>query len=432
MYWDEKIESMSRDELAALQLSRMQKAVMRNYEHVADYRKSMEEKGIMPEDIKSLDDVKNLPFTTKQDLRDSYPYGRVAVPMTEIVRSHASSGTTGKPTVVCYTKNDIDNWADLVARALTMAGGTKGDILQVAYGYGLFTGGLGLHYGGERLGASVIPASGGNTKRQLTLLTDLGSTMLACTPSYALFLAEALEEMGMSTKDLHLKAAILGAEPWSNAMRLEIEKALNLKAHDIYGLSEVMGPGVAMECQAQNGLHIAEDHFYVEIINPETGEVLPYGEKGEVVISCITKEGLPLIRYRTRDLSCLLVEPCPCGRTHARLERITGRSDDMLIIRGVNVFPSQIESALLEMGETSPHYHLIVERVANLDALEVLVEMTPQLFSDQVGHLEDVAKRIKRQIEQIIGISCKITLVEPKTLARSEGKAVRVTDKRKL
>lgn len=432
MYWNEKIECMSRDELKHLQLTRLQATVERVYQNVAPYRKAMDEKGLKPQDIKSLDDVKYLPFTTKYDLRDNYPYGWVSAPMSEIVRTHASSGTTGKPTVVCHTQKDVDNWGDLVARGLVMAGGTKNDILQVCFGYGLFTGGLGLHYGGEHLGASVIPASTGNTKRQMTLLKDLKTTILVGTPSYALYLAEAIRDAGISPEELSLRIGVFGAEPWSNAMRQQIQDELHIKAYDIYGLSEVMGPGVAVECEAQNGLHLAEDHFYVEIINPETGEVLPDGATGEVVISCITREGMPLIRYRTRDLSHLEVSTCSCGRTHARLARITGRSDDMLIIRGVNVFPSQVESALLELGETSPYYHLIVDRVDNLDTLEVLVEMTPQLFSDQVGHLEDISKRIKKQIEQIIGISCKITLVEPKTLTRSEGKAVRVTDKRKI
>lgn len=432
MYWNEKIECMSRDELKQLQLTRLKATVERVYQNVAPYRKAMDEKGIKPQDIKSLDDVKYLPFTTKYDLRDNYPYGWVSAPMSEIVRTHASSGTTGKPTVVCHTQKDVDNWGDLVARGLVMAGGTKNDILQVCFGYGLFTGGLGLHYGGEHLGASVIPASTGNTKRQMTLLKDLKTTILVGTPSYALYLAEALRDAGISPDELSLRIGVFGAEPWSNAMRQQIQDELHIKAYDIYGLSEVMGPGVAVECEAQNGLHLAEDHFYVEIINPETGEVLPDGATGEVVITCITREGMPLVRYRTRDLSHLEVATCSCGRTHARLARITGRSDDMLIIRGVNVFPSQVESALLELGETSPYYHLIVDRVDNLDTLEVLVEMTPQLFSDQVGHLEDISKKIKKQIEQIIGISCKITLVEPKTLTRSEGKAVRVTDKRKI
>jgi phenylacetate-CoA ligase len=392
----------------------------------------MQQAGLVPEDIRSVEDLRKLPFTYKQDLRDTYPYGLFATPLSEIVRIHASSGTTGKQTVVGYTRNDIATWSEVMARTLTAAGANKESFIQVAYGYGLFTGGLGVHYGAERIGASVIPISGGNTKRQVQIMKDFGTTILACTPSYALFLAETLEEMGISKEELKLKAGVFGAEPWTNNMRKEIESKLGIMAIDIYGLSEVIGPGVAYECACQNGLHISEDHFIPEIINPETGEVLPEGEKGELVFTTVTKEGLPLIRYRTRDISSLTYEKCDCGRTLVKMARVSGRTDDMLIIRGVNVFPSQIESVLLEIGETAPHYLLIVDRVGTLDTLEVLVEMSDKLFSDEVKRLEELEKKIKNAIESTLGVTTKVRLVEPKTIERSEGKAKRVIDKRNL
>ena len=431
-YWNPTYECMSREEMSRVQTDRLINTVKRIYHNVPFYRDKMQKKGIEPGDIKTVEDLKKLPFTYKQDLRDTYPYGLFAVPMSEIIRIHASSGTTGRQTVVGYTRKDIDTWSEVMARTLTCAGADKDSFIQVAYGYGLFTGGLGAHYGAERIGASVIPISGGNTKRQLQIMKDFGTTLLACTPSYALYMAEEMEEAGIKKEDLKLKAGVFGAEPWSANMRNEIEERLGILAIDIYGLSEVIGPGVATECPCKNGLHIQEDHFIPEIIDPVTEEVLPCGSKGELVFTTITKEGLPLIRYRTRDISCLDYETCECGRTLVRMSKVSGRTDDMLIIRGVNVFPSQIESVLLEIGETAPHYLLIVDRVDNLDNLEVWVEMTPNLFSDEVKKIEDIEKKIKREIESTLGINAKVRLVEPKTIERSEGKAKRVIDKRKL
>lgn len=432
MYWNEKYECIDREDLGQLQLERLKQTVDRVYHNVPHYRNAMQAIGLEPGDIQTLEDLSKLPFTTKQDLRDNYPYGLFTVPLSEIVRIHSSSGTTGKPTVVGYTRQDLNTWSELMARSFYAAGVTKEDVVQISYGYGLFTGGLGMHYGAEKVGASVIPTSGGNTKRQAMIMKDYGSTVLACTPSYALFMAEVLEELGIDKDEMKLRAGIFGAEPWSQNMRKEIESKLGLSAHDIYGLSEIIGPGVAIECAAKNGLHIAEDHFIPEIINPETGEPLPYGEKGELVFTTITKEGLPMIRYRTRDISRLHVEKCSCGRTHVRMERVSGRSDDMLIIRGVNVFPTQIESVLLEIGETEPHYHLIVDRIGTLDTLEVQVEVSERMFSDEIKRLEHLERKIRKEIETVLGVSCKVALVEPKTLARSEGKAKRVTDKRKF
>ncbi len=431
-YWNPVYECMSREEMRRVQSERLINTVKRIYYNVPFYREKMQKKGIEPGDIKSIDDLKKLPFTYKQDLRDNYPYGLFTVPLSEIVRIHASSGTTGKKTVVGYTRRDLDTWSEVMARTLSYAGGNKESVVQVAYGYGLFTGGLGAHYGAERIGASVIPASGGNTKLQIQIMKDFGTTLLACTPSYALYLAEELEEAGIKKGDLKLKAGIFGAEPWSANMRNEIEERLGITAIDIYGLSEIIGPGVASECSCKAGLHVQEDHFIPEIINPDTEEVLPPGEKGEIVFTTVTKEGMPLIRYRTRDVSSLNYEKCQCGRTLVRMSKVTGRTDDMLIIRGVNVFPSQIESVLLEIGETAPHYMLIVDRVGTLDTLEILVEMTQGLFSDEVKQLEQIEARIKREIESTLGISAKIRLVEPKTIERSEGKAKRVIDRRKL
>jgi len=431
-YWNERIECISREELAALQLVRLQQTVKRVYEKVPHYRQAFTARGITPGDIKSLADLTKLPFTTKQDLRDNYPFGLFAIPREEIVRIHASSGTTGKPTVVGYAQNDIKRWAEMVARELFAIGVTKNDVIQIAFGYGLFTGGLGLHYGAEYLGATIVPISGGNTQRQLQLMQDVGTTVLACTPSYALYIAETGREMGIDFSKLPLRLGIFGAEPWTEAMRQQIERELQIKAFDIFGLSEVMGPGVACECAYGQGMHIQEDHFIAEIIDPETGEQLPYGQEGELVLTSITKEALPVIRYRTRDLSVLYPERCVCGRTHVRMRKVSGRTDDMLIIRGVNVFPTQIESALLQLGQVQPHYQLIVDRKGTLDELEVWVEVTEEIFSDEVRGLEALERKVKHAIESIIGVSVKVKLVEPKTIPRTEGKAKRVIDKRKI
>jgi len=423
---------MDRDGIRKVQGERLRETVERVYFNVPFYRNRMQEAGLGPESVQNIDDIRKLPFTTKQDLRDNYPFGLFAVPMSEIVRIHASSGTTGKQTVVGYTRADISTWSEVMARTLTAAGATRNDFIQIAYGYGLFTGGLGLHYGGEKIGASVIPISGGNTTRQIQLMHDFGSTVLACTPSYALFLAEAIQDSGIRREELKLKVGVFGAEPWTENMRREIEQKLSIKAIDIYGLSEVIGPGVASECLVQNGLHINEDHFYPEIIDPETLEVLPAGTVGELVFTTITKEGLPLIRYRTRDLTRLHYEKCDCGRTLVRMDKCLGRSDDMLIIRGVNLFPSQVESVLLEMHEIKPHYLLIVDRQNNLDTLELKVEVEDEFFQDRISELETLRQRIQNSVESSIGIGLKVTLAEPKTIERSEGKAKRVIDNRKF
>ncbi len=430
MIWNEKKECMSREEMRELQGKKLREMVERIYHNVPFYRKKMQKKNIVPEDITGVEDLAKLPFTTKQDLRDNYPYDMFAAPMSEIVRVHASSGTTGKPTVVGYTRKDINTWSEVVARTLYCAGIEKNDFIQVGYGYGLFTGGLGIHYGSEKVGATVIPISGGNTRKQIQLMKDFGTTALACTPSYALYLAESIAEKGINPEELKLKVGILGAEPWTNGMRKMIEERLNIKAIDIYGLSEIIGPGVASECEYQEGLHINEDHFIPEIVVPETLEVLPEGEKGELVFTTVTKEGLPILRYRTRDLTRLNYNKCDCGRTLVRMEKCLGRSDDMLIIRGVNVFPSQIESVLLDMGDTEPHYLLIVDRVNNLDVLEVHVEVEEKFFSDDNTQLERLKNKIKKNLNSTLGISAKVKLVEPKTIERSEGKAKRVIDKR--
>jgi len=432
LYWKEELECMPVAERRKLQLARLQAQVKRVYETVPYYQRRLRERGIDPTRIKSLDDLAYLPFTTKDDLRQTYPFGLFARPMSDIVRLHASSGTTGKPTVVGYTQQDIETWADLMARALVCAGVGPDDIIQNAYGYGLFTGGLGIHYGAEKLGATVVPISAGNTKRQVMLMQDFGVTVLSCTPSYALHLAEVMQENGIDASHLRLRIGIFGAEPWSVSMAHEIEHKLNLMALDIYGLSEIMGPGVAMECPYKNGLHIFDDHFLPEIINPEMGEQLKPGEEGELVITTLTKEGIPLIRYRTRDVAVLYDDPCPCGRTHVRISRILGRTDDMLIIRGVNVFPSQIEHVLLEMGQTEPHYLLVVDRKGPLDCLEVWVEVSERLFADEVRRLEELEQAIRREIESTLGIAVKVRLVEPKTIERSQGKAKRVVDRREV
>jgi phenylacetate-CoA ligase len=431
MLWNDEFETLPREAIEALQLKRLQHTLERVCATVPFYKKRFGEAGISPADVRTLEDLRRLPFTLKQDMRDNYPYGLFAVPLDQIVRIHASSGTTGKPTVVGYTKRDIDNWAELMARSFAAAGTTRGDVIHNAYGYGLFTGGLGAHYGAERLGASVIPMSGGNTQKQMMIMQDFGSSVITCTPSYSLYLAEALKESGVDLHKLKLRVGILGAEPWSEEIRAEIERNLGIKAIDIYGLSEIMGPGVAIECiEAQHGLHIWEDHFIPEIIDPDTEEVLPDGEHGELVITTITKEGIPLIRYRTRDITRIISEPCICGRTHRRLERMSGRSDDMLIIRGVNVFPSQIESVLFSIDGIEPHYQLIVDREGTLDTLEVQVEVNEKTFSDEIRKLQELSQKISRAIKDLLGITCKVRLVEPKTIARSEGKAQRVIDRR--
>ena len=428
-YW-QKEETMSVDEKKVLQGERLIQTVERVYHNVPFYKKKMQDMGIEPGDIKGIDDLCNLPFTTKQDLRDNYPYGLFAVPMEDVVRIHASSGTTGRPTVVGYTKNDIAMWSDMIARCFTAYGVTKKDIVQVAYGYGLFTGGLGAYYGAEHLGATVVPISGGNTKKQIQLVEEFGSTVLACTPSYALYIGESMRNMGIDPRSTNLRVGIFGAEPWTEEMRAEIEDLLGIQAMNIYGLSEIMGPGVAFDCEEKKGLHINDDHFVPEIINPETLEVQPCGAEGELVFTCITKEALPLLRYRTRDLTSLEGGTCGCGRTLVRMGRITGRSDDMLIIRGVNVFPSQIESVILKIAEVAPHYVLIVDRINNLDTLEVWVEAKEGLFTDAIKSLEKVEKRITAELFSMLGLHVKVKLVEPKTIERSEGKAKRIIDKR--
>jgi phenylacetate-CoA ligase len=433
MIYDIEFETLPREALSAIQLRRLRATLERVYATVPFYRKRFEDAGITPNDINTLSDFQRLPFTTKQDLRDNYPFGMFAVPMDNVVRIHASSGTTGQPTVVGYTARDINTWSELMARALTAGGAGRRDIIHNAYGYGLFTGGLGVHYGAEKLGASVIPVSGGNTKRQIIIMRDFGPTILTATPSYALHLAEEAEEMGVSFEKLKFKYGIFGAEPWSEQMRQEIERKLHLKAVDIYGLSEVIGPGVAVEChEAQNGLHIFEDHFIPEIIDPATGKVLPYGETGELVFTSITKEAFPIIRYRTRDITSLNPEPCICGRTLVRMKKVSGRTDDMLIIRGVNVFPSQIESVLMEIEGIEPHYQLVVDREDNLDTLTVHVEISERSFSDEVKVLQRLERKISHSIKEYLGVSARVKLIEPKVIARSQGKAVRVIDNRKI
>ncbi len=432
MIWNETIECASRDEMMAIQSERLIRTVQRVYHNIPSYRAKMQAEGLVPADIKSVEDISKLPFTKKTDLRDNYPFGMFTVPMSEIVRLHASSGTTGKPTVVGYTRNDLQMWAEVVTRSLSMAGIHKNDIVQVAYGYGLFTGGLGLHYGTENLGATVIPISGGNTQKQLQLMQDFGSSVIACTPSYALYLAEAMKDSGIDPESLKLRVGIFGAEPWSESMRKEIESKLKIRAIDIYGLSEVVGPGVSCECEYQAGMHVNEDHFIPEILDPKTLQPVTPGEIGELVFSTITKEGIPILRYRTRDLTRLIYDKCECGRTLVRMEKCMGRSDDMLIIRGVNVFPSQIESVLLEMSETEPHYLLIVEREGTMDILKLMVEVQEQFFSDEVRQLEALQKKIRNNIQSTLGISIDVKLVEPKTIERTAGKAKRVIDNRKI
>ncbi|MBS1328228.1 MAG: phenylacetate--CoA ligase [Oscillospiraceae bacterium] len=426
-----EIECASRDYLHAVQSARLLKMVRTAYEKVPFYKRKFDEIGLQPGDIHSIDDITKLPFTVKTDLRDNYPFGLFAVPQGELVRIHASSGTTGKQTVVGYTAHDIDIWAEGAARALTAAGGTRNDIVHVSYGYGLFTGGLGLHYGAEHMGATALPVSSGNTKRQVQLLQDFGSDILCCTPSYAMFIGETVRDMGIDPKTLKLRAGLFGAEPWTDNMRREIERLLDIKAYDIYGLSEIAGPGVAYDCEMQDGLHINEDYFYPEVIDPDTLQPLPDGEYGELVFTCIGKEALPLVRYRTRDICALHHEVCSCGRTLTRMSKPKGRSDDMLIIRGVNVFPSQVEHVLLELG-MDPNYLILVDRKNNLDTMEVQVEMSPGLFSDTVKDIENTEKRIEAALQSTLNIHARVRLLEPNSLPRSEGKAKRVIDNRAL
>ena len=432
MIWDKKHETMSRSDLQQLQLGRLQTLVTRVYENVPFYRRALREEGLTPEDIRSIGDLARLPFTIKRDFRDNYPLGLTAVPRKQIVRLHASSGTTGKPTVVAYTANDIDLWSNLMARTLTAGGVTKDDVVHNAYGYGLFTGGLGFHYGAERIGSTVIPISGGQTRRQIMLLQDLDSTVLCCTPSYALYLAEVAEEMGVDLRTTHLRVGFFGAEPWSHRMREGIETKTGLMALDIYGLSEIIGPGVSVECEQQMGLHIFEDHFYPEIVDPATGEPLPYGERGELVFTTLTKEALPVIRYRTGDITTLNPEPCACGRTSVRMSKISGRTDDMLIVRGINVFPSQIETVLLRVEGVQPHYQIIVDRKRTLDDLEVWVEVSEEIFADEIRRLENLEQQVRNELHNVLGISARVKLVEPRSIQRSEGKAKRVIDRREV
>ena len=428
--WDPKKETMSRDEIHEIQSRELRDVTKRVYDNVPFYRQKMDAIGVKPEDIQQAEDIEKLPFTEKSDLRDNYPFGLFAVPRERIVRVHASSGTTGKPTVAGYTQQDLDTWAELMARSMSCAGITKDSVVHVAYGYGLFTGGLGAHYGAERIGATVVPASGGNTQRQLMLIRDFGATALACTPSYAMNLADAMEKAGMDMSEIKLEAGVFGAEPWSEHMRDQLEKRLHIRAHDVYGLTEMMGPGVAMDCVERNGLHVWEDHFLPEIIDDDLKGV-PYGTEGELVITTLTKQGMPLLRYRTHDISSLDIRPCACGRTHVRMKRVKARTDDMLIIRGVNVFPSQIEHSLLKIQGIAPQYQIVVDRKGSLDTIEVQVELDRTLIGDTVRDLEALSARIAAQLASDVLISCQVKLCQPGSLPRSEGKAKRVIDLRK-
>ena len=434
MIRDPVYETMPRPELEKLQLERLKVKVREVYDKVPFYRRAFKEKGITPDDIKTLADLTKLPFTSKLDFRDNYPYGLTAVPMERVIRIHSSSGTTGKPVIAPYTQHDIDTWAEIMARTLATAGTTKDDVLQNAYGYGLFTGGLGFHYGAERLGALAIPTSTGNTKRQILLLQDLGTTVITCTPSYAFTLHETARDMGIDLRDTKLRLGIHGAEPWSEQMRRDIEERLGITAINVYGLTEVIGPGVSVECPHKCGMHIAEDHFLVETIDPESGEQLPYGKEGELVITTLTKEAQPVIRFRSRDIISLNPEPCQCGRTMARMSRVAGRSDDMLIVRGVNVFPSQIESVLLDVEGVEPHYLIVVDRqhAFKTDELEIWVEVSEEVFSDEMQKMEGLEKRLRSEMDSVLGISARIKLVEPRTIERTEGKAKRVVDRSEL
>ncbi|MBQ2306756.1 MAG: phenylacetate--CoA ligase [Clostridia bacterium] len=430
-YYQQAIECASREEIIAMQNEKLVKQVRRVWEAVPYYRKKMQDHGVTPDDIRSIDDIKKLPFLSKADLRDSYPYGMLAKPLKDCVRIQSTSGTTGKRVVAFYTQHDIDLWEECCARAIVAAGGTDEDVCQVSYGYGLFTGGPGLNGGSHKVGCLTVPTSSGNTERQIMFIMDLEATILCCTPSYAAYLGESMKEMGLKPEDIPLKAGIFGAEAWSEEMRRSIEQTLGIKAYDIYGLTEISGPGVAFECSAQQGMHINEDHFYAEIIDPDTGEVLPEGQSGELVFTCLDKEAFPMIRYRTRDICVLTREKCSCGRTHVRMRKPQGRSDDMLIIRGVNVFPSQIETVLLNQGY-APNYQIVVDRVNNTDTLDVLVEMTPEMFTDNLGDITARQNRLAAGLLSMLGIKAKVSLVAPKSITRSEGKAVRVIDKRKI
>ncbi len=430
--YNSELECMDRADIKKIQDERLKKTVAHVYANVPLYRERMDKAGIKPEDIKGVEDLHLLPFTNKTDLRDQFPFGLLAVPQSEIVRIQGSSGTTGKPIVAGYTENDVEVWTEMVARSLTAAGASKEDIIQVTYGYGLFTGGLGAHQGASRVGATVIPMSSGNTQRQLMMMHDLGATMLCCTPSYAIFLGESLKEMGYDPKEFKLKSGCFGAEPWTEEMRDKLESLFDINAYNIYGLTEIAGPGVAFECSAKNGMHVNEDHVIAEIVDPVTGEPLPYGESGELVFTTITKTGMPMIRYRTHDICVLDEKPCSCGRTHVRMSRITGRTDDMMVIRGVNVFPSQIEEVLLRIPGVSPHYMLVVDRVNSTDRLEVQVELTEEMFSDTVSDIEKIQRKISEQIKSVVGIAAVIKLVPPKSVPRSEGKAKRIIDNRGL
>lgn len=430
-YYQEQIETMPLEQLKALQSEKIRKQIKHVYENVPYYRNLMDEKGVKPEDINGIEDIHKLPFTTKSDLRETYPYGMLAKPLSECVRIQSTSGTTGKRVIAYYTQNDIELWEECCARAIVAAGGTKEDVCHVSYGYGLFTGGPGLNGGSHKVGCLTLPMSSGNTDRQIQFMLDMKSTILCCTPSYAAYLAEALKEAGYKPEDNHLKAGIFGAEPWTEEMRRDIEKNLGIKAYDIYGLTEISGPGVSFECSEQTGLHINEDHFYAEIIDPDTGEVLPEGESGELVFTCLDKEAFPVMRYRTRDICVLSRKKCSCGRTHIKMLKPSGRSDDMLIIRGVNVFPSQIETVLIKEGY-SPNYQIIVDRVNNTDTIDVNVEISSEKFDDTVKALTQMEKKLESALRDMLGIGPKVHLVNPKTIARSEGKAVRVVDKRKL
>lgn len=433
MIWNEEFETLSRARIEKLQLERLKALIDRLYSAVPFYRAKLDEAGVRASDITNISEISKLPFTTKEDLRMSYPFGLFAVPMDDVVRIHASSGTTGKPTVVGYTKNDIGSWAELMARTLACGGADKRDIVHNAYGYGLFTGGLGAHYGAEKMGTAVIPVSGGNSKRQVMIMQDFGSTVLLCTPSYALNLADIMKEMNVEPSSLKLRVGLFGAEPWTENMRNEIENKLDIKAIDIYGLSEIMGPGVASECiEEKNGLHVFEDYFMPEIIDPDTGEVLSHGETGELVFTTLTKEAFPVIRYRTKDITRLITDRCSCGRTFHRIQRVTGRSDDMLIIRGVNVFPSQIEHVLMSIEGVEPHYQIDVDRQDALDIMKVQAEVTNDIFSEKGKLLENLSGQIEREIKDLLGVSCKVNLVGPGTIQRSEGKAQRVRDNRNL
>ena len=432
-YFQKDMETMSVADKKALQSERLVKMVKYVYENQLPYRAKMDAIKLKPSDIKSIDDIYKLPYTVKQDLRDAYPFGMMAAPRRDLVRLHASSATTGKLTVAGYTQKDIDIWADCAARSLVMAGADKESVVHVAYGYGLFTGGLGMHYGAEKMGAVVVPASAGNTQKQIQLITDFGADIICCTPSYIIYLADEIEKLGLKPGvDIKLKGGVFGAEAWSEGMRETIEKRLGIRACDIYGLSEIAGPGVACDCQFKTGMHIQDDHFYPEIVDVDTLEPLPYGESGELVFTTLTKEGMPLIRYRTRDIASLNNDPCPCGRTSVKLNKITGRSDDMLIIRGVNVFPSQIESVLLKNADVTPHYHINVDRVNNLDTMEIVVELSPSISVDEVAHVEDIRRKLVAEMASALSVSAKITLVSPGSVARSEGKAKRISDFRKL